>query len=252
MKLILMLTFLFSFKVNAQISLIEFQVVTSIFQAEYATEMKGINAQLHINRPPTPQMPNYWWDLDHVHASYSTYSDETGTDHNLFLFGGYARMEGMTMDGVAMTLCHEMGHGIGGAPYKDKGDNSKVSAEGQSDYYAARSCIKRIFRRLPPQEPVAAPDPYSASLCDDRFNKVDDRELCYRGFQVLEVERIFLRTQITDGSDTYFDTPDTTVVSKVNMAPDFYPNPQCRLDTMIAGLLENDRPRCWWAPTTQI
>lgn len=249
MKSLLTLILLISFKANAQISLTEFQIVTSIFKSEYDPEMAKRNARLHINRPPTPQMPNYWWDLDNVHASYSNYTDETGTDHYLFLFGGYARMEGMTVDGVAMTLCHEMGHGIGGAPYKDKGDSSKVSTEGQSDYYAARNCIKRIFRRLPPQVPVRAPDSYTASLCDERFTNDDERELCYRGFQVLEVERIFLRTQITDGTDTHFDTPDPDIASKINLAPDFYPAPQCRLDTMIAGILEDERPRCWWVPS---
>lgn len=244
----LFVVLLFSFNAKAQISLTEFQVLKAIFEAEFAQDMKKLNGRLIINRDPNPSMPNFWWNLDTVHASYSQYKDpQTGImDHNIFLFGGYGRMEGMTMDGVAMTLCHELGHGIGGKPYKDKGNEEIVSTEGQSDYFAARYCIKRIFKKLPEQAPVHPPTPYTEKLCNSRFKTGEEHYLCHRGFQTLEVERIFLRTQGPD--DTHYETPDKTVVKKMDLSPTFYPSPQCRLDTMVAGILEKERPRCWWAP----
>ncbi|WPU66417.1 hypothetical protein [Peredibacter starrii] len=247
-KLLALFFLCFAFSAQAQVTLAEFQIIKAVFEAEFGPELKAQNARLNINRPPTPATPNFWWDLEAAHASYSGYKDpQTGIqDHNLYLFGGYGKMVGMTMDGVAMTLCHELGHGIGGAPYKNKTDNIQASTEGQSDYYAARYCIKRIFKRLPEEVPVKAPDTYTAKLCEAKFKKSEDLKLCYRGFQELEVERIFLRTQ--GPNDTYYDTPDKTVVKKTDLSPTFYPSPQCRLDTMMAGLLEKERPRCWFAP----
>lgn len=45
-----------------------------------------------------------------------------------------------------------------------------------------------------------------------------------------------------------FGQTDMTIVNSVNTNPWFYPSNQCRLDTMIAGALQKERPRCWWAP----
>lgn len=250
MKKLFLLSFLvFSINTYAQISLMEFKMVSDAFHEVFSEELKQRNSTLYINRPPAPQLPNYWWDLDVVHASYTSFSDESGTDHNLYLFGGYARMEGMTMDGVTMTLCHELGHGIGGYPMKNKDPlDYPASTEGQSDYYAARHCIKRIFKVLPESAPVLAPTPYTEELCLKHFNTDEDIYLCHRGFQTLEVEKIFLRTQVQEGQDVDYDTPDTSVVTKMDLSPTFYPSAQCRLDTMVAGILEQERPRCWWAP----
>lgn len=232
----------------AQVSLEQFKDIAGIFQKEFGPELALRGARLEINRPPTPQMPDFWWNLPEKHASYSGYVESDGTQyHLLFLFGGYAKMSGMTADGVAMTLCHELGHGIGGAPMKKKNDNIPASTEGQSDYFASRHCIKRIFRHLAPSAPIQAPSAYTASLCEKQFTSAQELADCHRGFQTLEVERMFLKS-IPGGADTFYETPDQSVVEVVNTEPTFYPSSQCRLDTMMAGILNQERPRCWWAP----
>lgn len=225
-------------------------MISTAFHDEFDEELAQKGAQLNINKAPSPQYPNFWWDLDQVHASYTSYSDGTVTDHNLFVFGGYARMKGMTLDGVAMTLCHELGHGIGGMPLKNKHpSDTPASTEGQSDYYAARYCIKRIFKLIPESEPITAPSMFTEKLCLKHFKNEDDILLCHRGFQTLEVEKIFLTTQLMEGeSEVNYETPDKSVVKKIDLSPSFYPSAQCRLDTMVAGILEQPRPRCWWAP----
>lgn len=38
------------------------------------------------------------------------------------------------------------------------------------------------------------------------------------------------------------------LASEVNKDPYFYPSSQCRLDTMMAGLFEKERLRCWYLP----
>lgn len=233
---------------RAQVTLEQFQEIAGIFEKEFASDLTTGKARLEINRPPSPRTPDFWWNLTEKHASYSSSVDKNGYRvHLLFLFGGYAKMPGMTADGVAMTLCHELGHGIGGAPMKEKSDGIPSSTEGQADYFAARHCLRRIFKHLAPSAPIQAPSAYTASLCEGQFQTAQDLINCHRGFQVLEVQRIFLKG-IPGGADTFYETPDTTVVQAIDASPTYYPAPQCRLDTMIAGILQRERPRCWWAP----
>lgn len=242
-------TILLSFASEAQVSLTQFQDIATAFQMEFGPELASQNARLTINKPPSPQLPNFWWDLNERHASYSSYKGADGVyDHFIFLFGGYARMPGMTPDGIAMTLCHELGHGVGGAPYKDKGKYDIASTEGQSDYFAARHCIKRMFKHIPEFQTVAAPSVYTAELCRRHFSKPEDLYACHRGFQALEVERMYFRIPDGAAQETYYETPDQNVAEQMDLSPTYYPSPQCRLDTMMAGILEQERPRCWFVP----
>lgn len=243
-----LLILIFSVTASAQITLSEFDQIKNAFQAEWSADLAAQKSELYINRPPSPQLPNYWWDLNYTHASYSTYTrpDSGIREHNLFLFGGYARIPGMTVDTVIATVCHELGHGIGGEPLKLKKEAEPISAEGQSDYFAYRYCLERMFKRIPAKAPAVPVSPFVEKICRQNSAGPDALEFCYRGFQVLEVERkVFKQSQ---NKDTSYETPDTSVVSEINHSETFYPSAQCRIDTMMAGLLKQERPRCWWAP----
>jgi hypothetical protein len=233
----------------AQISLSEFTQVSQAFQTEWSAELSAQKSELFINRPPSPQFPNYWWDLDYTHASYSTYTRPgSGTrEHNVFLVGGYARIPGMTQDTAIATLCHELGHGIGGEPLKQKKDLEPISTEGQSDYFAYRFCLERMFKRIAAKAPIAAVSPYVENLCQTQSATQEALEFCYRGFQTLEIERMLFKQ--SQNVETSYETPDLSVVLEVNRSETYYPSAQCRIDTMIAGLLKQERPRCWWAPS---
>lgn len=246
-KVIGALLLVFSFSLQAEVSLTEFKKLTEIFHKEYDQELKAQGAVMIINNP-TGGDPDFWWKMEARHASYSGYLDPNGTlTHFLFLFGGYARIPGMDLEGVAMTLCHELGHGIGGDPKKESGEKVRASVEGQSDYFAARYCLKRILKHLPIR-PLHSLDSFVVSRCNERFKADQERVMCYRSFLVLEKERLFFRTQEGGGMETYYDRPDPTVVDKIELDPYFYPEAQCRLDTMVNGILELERPRCWWKP----
>lgn len=233
----------------AQITYPQFQSVVSVFHRIYDAELAKQNAVLVINSGATEQSKDIWWNLLDRHASYSSYLEPNGPrQHFLFMFGGYAQYTGMTIEGVAMTLCHEMGHGIGGTPYKDNMEDFLVSVEGQADYFAARYCIKRILSHIVPSQPIRALSPWVATQCDHNFSNLNQKQMCWRSFQVLENERLFFRTQTGRETETEYETPDTSVVDKTELDPYYYPTAQCRLDTMVAGILEKPRPRCWWKP----
>lgn len=237
--------FLISFNLKAQVAYDDFKNLVKIFHLEFDAELKQKNAKMIINNP-VGNDPDFWWKQTAIRASYSGHLDENGrVIHYIFLFSGYAKIPGMDITGLAMTLCHELGHGIGGNPKKMSDEKVPASVEGQADYFAARFCIKRILKHLPNIN--AKPfNSFVQKRCMDRYKNLNDQEMCYRAFRVLEKERLFFRMKEGGGEETSFDRTDPTVVKSVDLDPYFYPEPQCRLDTMINGLLELERPRCWW------
>tara|TARA_B110001454_G_C12723068_1_gene435670 strand:- start:5604 stop:6359 length:756 start_codon:yes stop_codon:yes gene_type:complete len=232
----------------AQISEADFELVVRAFHAEYDTELKAKNQSIVVNPASNPQMVGFWWKLDEIRAAYSSMvdSDTNVQQHYLFLMGGYARMKGMTRDGVAATLCHELGHGLGGAPFKNyEHEETNVSVEGQADYFAFRYCLPRIFKRLPTNEPVKPMNAYTDSQC--KTLPASSYEFCTRAFQTLQAERTFFKLS-PDDPNTEFDKHDTSMATKVNKDPYYYPSSQCRLDTMMNGILGKERPSCWYIP----
>jgi len=137
------------------------------------------------------------------------------TDH-ILVYGGAASLGGDTEDTFALLLCHETGHLYGGAPWSD--EHNELSLEGQADYWSA-SCFKRILPRLSPREGDRLTD---AALALTAFY-ADNRGIAH--------------PDVT--------TPDLTVVDRILKT---HPEPQCRLDTILSGMRESERPLCWWKP----
>lgn len=194
------------------------------------------NAQhsLSVNKP-VGDNPYYWWESDMVHASYSGYEQDGAYFHHIFLFGGFVRQIGMTKDGLAVTACHEIGHGIGGAPKKSSGS----SMEGQSDYYATKTCLPIVFKYLKKTEQPELP--YLLDLCA-KYNKND--EYCSRSLHALLADQDFFKNH--QGKIVDFNQASLVIASELNDSPSFYPEPQCRFDTSIHGALQLERPRCWY------
>lgn len=229
----------------AQVSYEETHSIFQSFYDEYSTELQSQNSVLVINPAPSPDQPDFWWNLDYTHASYSTVTTDQGIrQHQLFIFGGFARMPGMTADSLIKTICHEVGHGIGGAPFKKKQQKEMISTEGQSDYFATSSCLRRMFHRRPQIVPPSSR--HIEQLCGSHLNTEKELNYCYRAFAALEVDIQMFRDYYN--TETSFERKDPLVVTEINHDETFYPSPQCRLDTSVAGVLNLERPRCWWTP----
>lgn len=178
---------------------------------------------------------DFWWELNEKQASYSNQIKASGeVTHFIFFFGGLARMPEVTVQGAALILCHELGHGIGGAPFKD---GTKTSVEGQADYFATRDCLSKVLANQFFFQEVAPMDPLN--ICTT--------ELCRHIFAGIQSELAVINDNNPEQAAQFGQT-DATIVNAVNTNPWFYPSNQCRLDTMIAGALQKERPRCWWAP----
>ncbi len=150
------------------------------------------------------------------------------------IYGGLARHPEMTADGLLMVLCHEIGHHIGGLPVA--GGSWSASNEGQSDYFAAAKCMRKVLEKV---DNVAAASrmPVDASVRNKCMaaHQRDAKEaaLCVR----TSMAGLALAKVLSDlGGDgrVGFRTPDRSVAAQTDNA---HPAAQCRLDTYLAGAL---------------
>jgi hypothetical protein len=212
------------------------------------------------------------WDESKVNA-YATRDD-----HNnpvLRVTGGMANHELLTTDGLALILCHEIGHFLGGEPKKLRGRSTKrswSSAEGQADYYANAFCLKKLFRVLPEMERGLDKN-HDKSIADSKSrymmeaDQICNTPLCQRiAMASFNVAEVYASTKFF-GRELSLLYPDMTTVYQTTYS---HPNPQCRLDTMVAALRCHNseqlsfklkdpksgacddpdfrRPRCWYYP----
>jgi len=170
-------------------------------------------------------------------ATVNAYAQRSGSKWMVNMFGGLARHETITEDGMSLVVCHEIGHHIGGAPVKaSTWSSSWASNEGQADYFSNLKCLRRTFLNDDNIAIVAAMTVPEAltNACSKAWNSAEDQAICVRGAMAGDsVARLFaaLRNQANPAK---FDTPDTTTVANTN---DNHPATQCRLDTYFQGSL---------------
>ena len=197
---------------------------------------------------------NDWKD-----PTVNAYATQIGKRWEVHMFGGLARRKEMTIDGFQLVACHEVGHHLGGFPFV----HEWAANEGQSDYFAALSCARELWKHdLVKNAAAALSVPrHPKRLCDQAWSRRADRNLCYRVAQAGKS----LADLLSRGTAKYETSDKTVVSSTVN----HHPGGQCRLDTYLAGASckvsfdvsriprnEKDsakvscaRPRCWFKPT---
>lgn len=226
--------------------------VAEMFQPFFAK----VNAKLTVNK---------LWDDNTVNASASQ-----GRNGNWIvnMYGGLARHQMVTVDGLILVLCHEIGHHLGGAP-KYQGGRNWASAEGQSDYYGSLKCFRRVVANEDNVAIVAKMqiDPEVTKQCQATYTTENEIAVCQRtSMAAYSVSKMMAGTKVIN-----FTTPDLSQVSKTN---ENHPAVQCRLDTFFQAALciksidedltSNDptigacsakdglktglRPTCWYKP----
>ena len=168
------------------------------------------------------------WEAETVFASAS--QDDSLWKINIY--GGLARRPEMTVDGLTVVACHELGHHLAGYPQA----TAWSAAEGNSDYFALYACARDFWRddldiNALYQTIIPA---YPRQLCDLRYaSQGQDRQnLCYRemmaGFSLAE-----LLAYLEDGPINW-DEPEKNEVRYTNLN---YPSAQCRFDTLMQSAL---------------
>ncbi|MFZ4714908.1 MAG: hypothetical protein ACOYL6_14410 [Bacteriovoracaceae bacterium] len=193
----------------------------------------------------------------------------------IILEGGFAKLPGMTIDSLSISLCHELGHMTSSAPRIPGLSLSTPSSEGQSDYYSTLKCLRKLWARednIAEIKNASIPEEIDHK-CSLSFPGENEKAICIRS--ILAAQSITnVLAQKLGQEKVDFTTPDYSIAKKTIKKLYDYPSTQCRLDTMIAGALcpvdqnvgvsskdpttgtcseeKNDsvgfRPRCWYKP----
>jgi hypothetical protein len=171
------------------------------------------------------------WPQDEVNAYCTRDNDDNPV---IKILGGIVRHPEMTMDGLYLLACHELGHYLGGAPKAFRGRSNQrgwSSAEGQADYFATTKCLPLIFSIE--KENEKAMDYFSFDQVEKAKSRCKDKSsLCIRmAMASLAISNVF--HTITP----YEDVPelDKKDSKKVYVTHYGHPSPQCRLDTFLNG-----------------
>ncbi len=220
---------------NGGLTEAQFNSAIDRVEAIYAPIISNLGAKLDIQRK--------WTD-----GTVNAYASQSGKTWSVAMFGGLARHETITEDGMSLVVCHELGHHIGGAPKKggstsggwwggSSGNASSwASNEGQADYFATLKCLRKVFLNDNNASIVAAMEiPKALTDACKKTTKGDkeDTALCIRTSMAgKSVSDLF--SALSNLPMTKFDTPDSKVVSTTD---DNHPKAQCRLDTYFQGSL---------------
>jgi hypothetical protein len=232
----------FSTQAMSKVSRDQLDRVIGAFHQAYDSELLLQNELLEINGG---DLPLDWYEVSLAHASYmSSMSEEGLLRHDLTIMGGLLKKEYVDPATAVLILCHELGHGLGGTPFKNNdGANARpVSVEGQADYYASLVCVPRVTAYLP-QEWIG-PGGQNQGLCSqESFQAARICQFLVQGIQGLSD---FLKENNPTLPALDLNSQESALASEINSEPTYYPSPQCRIDTLVAGLKGASRPGCWW------
>lgn len=203
------------------------------------------------------------WENPKVNASATRSMQD---DPIVIIFGGMIRHPDMTRDGVMAVLCHELGHFMGGAPKKKRGTSHKrswSSAEGQADYFVGAKCLPFLLKQRIDSRPLSG----NEGEVEEVVARCGKDEICQRTLLAgLSITKVFATLK------NYYEMPSFHKFDKTEVWETIFghPEPQCRLDTILAGLTCSDsplkpfdaldplssscynkdgsRPRCWFSP----
>jgi len=175
------------------------------------------------------------WSSSVVNA-FASRTGENGSQWQVDMHGGFARYPSITPDGLTLTVCHEIGHHLGGAPRKRSatpGVFRWASTEGQSDYFATLKCLRKVFASEDNATFLSGkviPEHLQKS-CDAAHGSQAERDICVRsGLAGHSFSLLSARMQF----NPEFHTPAANVVASTQ---DQHPAAQCRLDTFFQGAL---------------
>ena len=207
-------------------------------------------------------------DGEFQNDTQNAYTSRLGKTQLIKVYGGGARISGISADGISLVACHELGHTLGGTPNKAS-NNTYYSTEGQSDYFATVKCFKRINRSEDNESIVSGLKvPFAIkATCSEQFkDDANEAALCIRT-SIAGLEVATWLSAMGKVATPSVDHKDSSVVSSTNIG---FPVAQCRLDTFLAGALcksqtfgddptklndgyceKNEigaRPLCWFKP----
>ncbi|MCK6598624.1 MAG: hypothetical protein L6Q37_09695 [Bdellovibrionaceae bacterium] len=162
----------------------------------------------------------------------------------------------------ASIVCHELGHILGGSPRQTIPGAEWSSTEGQSDFWAAKTCLPEFFQDVVLDLQSLF---YDSSLQQAVFLQFPELLANPKFFPqnyafCKQNLKCFLVARAGEELINFFDYYDYMDLPKPSLnshegdtkefKPNSYPSLQCRLDTYVRGALcqiehSCEPPRCW-------
>ncbi len=208
---------------------IQYNNVVNKFESTYSPIVRNLGGNLVINR--------LWTD-----GTVNSNAVREGQNWIINSYGGLARHPSITTDGLALVLCHEVGHHLGGAPKiaHARPENKWATNEGQADYFATLKCLRHVFLNDNNEaiiKKMTVPSELSAA-CKKSFSNAADANICIRsGMAGVSVSNLF--ANLSHRYPALFSSPDQSVV---DITYDNHPDFQCRLDTFFQGSICTANP----------
>lgn len=180
-----------------------------------------------------------WSDEDELSAA-----KVGGRDWAIRVPGALARFPSIQRDALALVICHELGHELGGYPFKvdvfEPADRIHGgSAEAQADYFATLACARQVWsvdaRDASRRARLLALTEGAFPECDRSWSSEEERYVCRRAHRAIEGIADFFTSLGGERIDP--STPDPRVARWSILDEGSYPSLQCRIDTMVAGAL---------------
>lgn len=166
----------------------------------------------------------------------NAYANQDGNDWSISFFGGLAKQNYMTLEGFTLVVCHELGHHLGfGVLYPDSPWQAAV--EGQSDYFAAAACARKMFDPSSPlrfwgRDLMKRRNPNKNTNCNG-FGI--DKEICELTLQgALSLGKVL--AELNNEPVPTFENMDRSKVRKTQYK---HPKASCRLATYYGGAICN-------------
>jgi hypothetical protein len=225
-----LLALLLSFSSYASISEAQFYSIPKDILEIYEREIEDSGLTIGLEQD---------WDSKVVNAG----ANRKNNTAVIKLYGAHAKIAPMTIGTYALTVCHELGHLIGGLPKVMP--TGKYSSEGQSDYFATNECLKRYLKNKVTS--VTIPK-FHSDLCLKRFNEKKDITMC-NNIMKISIEQLEVDNFLVP-RENYEDTLSLdNSISSITIFND-YPKVSCRYTTYINGALNKERPACWFNEQT--
>lgn len=230
---------------------------------------KGINLRFRY-----PSSPYYGLNL-----KLDSRTNRVG-DYIIEVNRGFYNNHFMTKEIFLHSVCHELGHLLGGAPFIASKTfeplpphYQNLSTEGQADFFSTSVCVKKALANKLVTLKDTPPEGIQKRCSDAYANEIDYQTCLYSAVTSEALARAYHFINKVNGRPVSPLEPSlkkisTRVAHETIHIIGQYPSTQCRLDTMVNGALcENNpsdfscknkegevvemRPRCWFNPNDQ-
>lgn len=207
------------------------KLLGGVTEAEFNTaidRVERVYAPLFANKRMRLRVKRLWSNSQVNAVAY-----KEGAFSVIEIWGGLGRHQTMTVDGVTLVACHEVGHHLGGVPKYSDANGRWASVEGQADYFATMKCLRKVFA-AEVNSWSGFVDPAVQQKCDAQFGPgTDDSKICMR-IEMAALASANMSAAISNDRSPSFSARDVSVVTRTY---EKHPRAQCRLDTYVNGSL---------------